>query len=55
MKANLAVKARIRKKPNGIYYSHITILGKRYRKSTNTRIRQAALEFNLIHLKHLLK
>lgn len=41
--------------PGSIWFSHVSLRGTTHRLATNTRIRKAAIEFNLLHLSQLLR
>ncbi len=43
-------RAWIKKRPNGIYTSHVNCQGKLERISTGTKHRTKALDFNYLHL-----
>ena len=54
--ANTTARAFVRKRgKSGIYQSHVTLRGKTVIRTTETRHRQTALSFNLLHLAECLK
>lgn len=53
---NQTCRCWIEKKPwHRHWYSHVTIYGKTHTLSTYTKIRRAAREFNILHLRQRIK